>query len=60
MILITSAVKTLFISQNGINQITSNKQLGNHYECFQYYNTEYPRLTFLYFFNPRPISLEAH
>jgi hypothetical protein len=31
MLLVTSAVKTvLFISQNGINQITLNKQLGNH------------------------------
>jgi hypothetical protein len=31
MLLVTSAVKTvLSISQNGINQITLNKQLGNH------------------------------
>jgi len=31
MLLDTSAVKTvLSISQNGINQITLNKQLGNH------------------------------
>jgi hypothetical protein len=31
MLLVTSAVKTLLsISQNGINQITLNKQLGNH------------------------------
>jgi len=31
MLLVISAVKTvLSISQNGINQITLNKQLGNH------------------------------
>jgi hypothetical protein len=31
MLLVTSADKTLLtISQNGINQITLNKQLGNH------------------------------
>jgi hypothetical protein len=31
MLLVTSAVKTvLSVSQNGINQITLNKQLGNH------------------------------
>ncbi len=31
MLLVTLALKTLLsISQNGINQITLNKQLGNH------------------------------
>ena len=31
MLLVTSAVKTvLFISQNRMDQITLNKQLGNH------------------------------
>jgi len=31
MLLVTSAVKTVIsISQNGINQITLNKQLSNH------------------------------
>jgi hypothetical protein len=31
MLLVTLALKTLLsISQNGINQITSNKQLGNN------------------------------
>ena len=31
MLLVTSALKTLpSISQNGINQITLNKQIGNH------------------------------
>ncbi len=32
MLLVTLALKTLLsISQNGINQITLNKQLGNHF-----------------------------
>jgi hypothetical protein len=32
MLLVTSAVKTvLSISQNGINHITLNKKLGNHF-----------------------------
>jgi hypothetical protein len=31
VLLVTLALKTLLsLSQNGINQITSNKQLGNH------------------------------
>ena len=35
MLLVPLAVKTvLSISQNGINQITLNKQLSNHYKCF--------------------------
>jgi hypothetical protein len=35
MLLVTSTVKTvLSISQNGINQITLNKQLGNHLNMY--------------------------
>ncbi len=35
MLLVTSAVKTvLSISQNGINHVTLNKQLGNHLNVY--------------------------